>query len=139
MTTLGDLGKIVADEIKLVRVEAEAVQIRTDDRIENIDSQLSGSIETDLSVHENKLRIHEGKIESILTRTTKTEGDLVQISNDFNTRISTVEAKILTIETKQQKFDNITTGLFNYFSAILESDSGNSDLSQLVATLSENN
>ena len=139
MTTLGDLGKIVADEIKLVRGEAEAVEIRTDDRIGNIDSKLSGSIETDLSDHENKLRNHEGKIESILTRTTKTERDLFQISNDFNARVGTIEAKIITIETKQQKFDNISKGLFNYFAALRELDPNNSNLASLVATLSENN
>jgi len=139
MTTLGDLGKIVADEIKLVRIEAEEVKVQTEEKIEIIDTQLSGTIETDLSDHENKLRNHEGKIKSLFRSFLHEQQKQNEISNDVNTWISTIEAQIITIEAKQQKFDNITTGLFNYFSKILESDSGNSDLSQLVATLSENN
>lgn len=139
MTTLGELGKIVAEEIKLVRVEAEEVKTRTEEKIEIISTQLSGSIETDLSEHENKLRNHEAKIEFNLNESTKTKNDLDQISGDFNVRISTIEAQILTIQNDLEKFGNISNSLNTYFSSLLESDPQNSNLAQLVEGLSENN
>jgi len=139
MTTLGELGKIVAEEIKLVRVEAEEVKTRTEEKIEIISTQLSGSIETDLSEHENKLRAHEAKIEFNLHESTKIKDDLKVISSDFDVRISTIEAQILTIQNDLEKFGNISNSLNTYFSSLLESDPQNTNLAQLVASLSENN
>ena len=135
MTTLGELGKIVAEEIKLVRVEAEEVKTQTEEKIETISTQLSGSIETDLSEHENKLRNHEAKIEFNLHQLTRTKDDLYE----FNARIPRIEDQILTIQNDLEKFRNISNSLKTYFSSLLESDPQNTNLAQLVEGLSENN
>ena len=147
MTTLGELGKIVAEEIKLVRVEAEEVKTRTEEKIETMSTQLSGSIETDLSEHENKLRNHEAKIDQTLKSskslhfyfsslleviTSETnrkskqievlQGDLEDLGDDQLLEREEIESQIQNLEADVQK-------------KLDEAD----PLIALVASLSENN
>jgi predicted nucleic acid-binding Zn-ribbon protein len=140
MGNLDHIAREIGSEIKRIQDDLSSKIQVVEERTIQVEEQTNNleSIGTDLSEHENKLRAHEAKIEFNVYESTKIKDDLKVISSDFDVRISTIEAQILTIQNDLEKFGNISNSLNTYFSSLLESDPQNTNLAQLVASLSEN-